>query len=82
MNVLVTFVVLALAVMWALAVYRKLARLRSQVLLVWKRLELDRSNDSVRTVYNNHVHIYNATLEAFPASVLGPLFGFKPANRF
>jgi hypothetical protein len=81
-NVLVTVLVLALAVMWALAVYGRLNRLRAQVVLAWKRLEPDRSNEVVRTVYNKHVRAYNAALEAFPANLIGQLFGFKPANPF
>ena len=82
MNVLVTLAVIAVLAMWAVAVYGRLTRLRSQVLLAWKRLEVDRSNDAVRTVYNKHVHAYNAALHAFPANVLGQLVGFKPANPF
>ena len=82
MNVLVTVVVLAAAAMWALAVYQRLARLRDQVKLAWKRLEGDQSNDAVRSVYNKHVDTYNNALDGFPANVVGMAAGFKPARPF
>ena len=82
MNVLFTVFVLAVAAMWALAVYRRLTLLREQVKLAWKRLEANQSDEAVRTVYNKHVAQYNAALEAFPANIIGPTAGFKPAKPF
>ncbi len=82
MNVLFTFAVLAVAAMWALAVYLRLARLREQVKLAWKRLEPDQSNEAVKSVYNKHVTLYNNALDAFPANLVGPAAGLKPAKRF
>jgi hypothetical protein len=74
--------VLAVAAMWALAVYRRLSILRSQVTLAWKRLEADQSNEAIKSVYNKHVAIYNEALEAFPAYLIAPLAGLKPARNF
>ena len=82
MNVLFTVVVFAAAAMWVLTVYRRLAILRAQVTQAWKRLESDQSNDAVRTVYNKHVARYNEALDAFPANLVGPAAGFKPARPF
>jgi hypothetical protein len=36
----------------------------------------------VRSVYNKHVTIYNDALESFPASLVAPLAGLKPARHF
>ena len=82
MNVLVTLLGIAVVAMWVAAVCRRLARLRDQVKLAWKRLEPDQSNEAVRSVYNKHVAAYNMALGAFPANLVGPIAGFKPANRF
>jgi hypothetical protein len=81
-NVLVTVVAIAAAAMWALTVYRRLATLREQVTLAWKRLEADQSNDAVKNVYNKHVASYNEALESFPASLIAPVAGLKPARRY
>ena len=82
MNVIFTLVVLAAAGAWMMAVYRRLAGLRNQVKLAWKRLEADQANEAVRTVYNKHVALYNDALAAFPGSVVGPAAGFKSAKPF
>ena len=82
MNVLFTVGVLAALAAWALMVYRRLAALRNQVKLAWKRLEADQANEAVKTVYNKHVTIYNDALGAFPAYLVAPLAGLKPARRF
>jgi hypothetical protein len=81
-NVVFTLVVFAAAGMWFLAVYRRLARLREQVKLAWKRLETDQSNEAARSVYNRHVALYNDALEAFPANLVGPAAGFKAARPY
>jgi hypothetical protein len=81
-NVLFTVVVLAAVAAWALTVYRRLAALRNQVKLAWQRLEGDQTNEAIKTVYNKHVTIYNNALEAFPAYLVAPLAGLKPARRF
>lgn len=80
MSVLFTVAVLAIAAAWALMAIRRLAALREQVKLAWKRLEPDPANDAVRTVYNKHVAIYNAALKVFPAYLVGPMAGFKSAK--
>lgn len=82
MNVLFTVVVFAVVGMWALMVQRRLAGLRAQVKLAWKRLETDQSNEAVKSVYNKHVTIYNDALNAFPASLVGSAAGFKSAKHF
>ena len=82
MSVIFTLVVLAVAGAWALTVYRRLLALREQVKLAWKRLEADQSNDAVKHVYNNHVARYNSALESFPAYLIAPMAGLKPANLF
>ena len=82
MNVLFTLVVFAAMGAWALLVVRRLGILRDQVTLAWQRLAADRSNEAVRSIYNKHVTIYNDALDAFPANVIGPATGFKPAKHF
>ena len=82
MNVLFTLAVLAGVAAWALVVVRRLTLLRGQVTLAWKRLEVDLSNDAIKTVYNKHVAIYNNALETFPANLLAPLANFKPAKQY
>jgi hypothetical protein len=49
-NVLFTVAVLAAVAAWALTVYRRLAALRHQVKLAWKRLEVDQTNEAIKTV--------------------------------
>jgi hypothetical protein len=81
-SVLFTLGVLAAAGAWALMVVRRLSALREQVKMAWMRLEPDQSNDAVRSVYNKHVAIYNRALDVFPAYLVGPATGFKPAKPF
>jgi len=81
-NVLVTVAFIAGVAMWALAVIRRLTRMREQVKLVWKKLEGDQSNEAIKTVYNKHVVAYNNALDSFPAYLIAPLAGFKPARPF
>ena len=68
--------------MWALAVYRRVVGLRHQVKLAWKHLEADQANAAIKTVYNKHVTLYNEALDAFPAYLIAPLAGLKPARPF
>ena len=82
MSVLFTLAVLAAAGAWALMVYRRLVALREQVKLAWKRLEGDRSNEAIKNVYNKHVALYNSALESFPAYLIAPMAGLKPARSF
>jgi hypothetical protein len=82
MQVLVTIVLIAAAAAWLIAVYQRLERLRSEVKAAWKLLEPNQNNDAARSVYNKHVASYNAALEAFPANIVAPLAGFKPARPF
>jgi hypothetical protein len=63
-------------------VYRRLLALREQVKLAWKRLDADQSSEAVKTVYNKHVAIYNDALASFPAYLIAPLVGLKPARPF
>jgi hypothetical protein len=81
-SVVVTLVFIALVAMWSMTVVRRLGRLRTQVMLAWEKLEANQSNDAIRTVYNKHVALYNDALAAFPANVIGPSAGFKPARPF
>ena len=82
MQVLLTIVVIVAAAAWVLAVQQRLERMRRDVKAAWKLLEADQTNDVVRAVYNKHVARYNSALELFPANIVGPLTGFKPARRF
>ena len=82
MNVVFTLVVFAVAAAWVLVVVRRLTQLREQVKLAWKRLEADQSNEAVKSVYNKHVVMYNEALDGFPANLVGPAAGFKPAKHF
>ena len=63
-------------------VLRRLTRMREEVRLAWKKLDPDRSNEAVKNVYNKHVVAYNNALQDFPANVVGPMAGFKPAKPF
>ena len=82
MSVLFTIGVIAAVLLWTFAVIRRLDRMRQEVKLAWQKLESDQSNEAIKTVYNKHVAQYNAALEAFPAYLVGPIAGFKPAKRF
>ena len=82
MQVLLTVVLIAAAGAWALTVYRRLLALRVQVTLAWQRLEPEQSNEAIKSVYNKHVTIYNAALESFPAYLIAPMAGLKPARPF
>ena len=82
MQVFVTVGLIAAVAVWIFVVTRRLARMREEVKLAWKRLEHDRANDAVMHVYNKHVAAYNAALEEFPVNVIGPMSGFKPARPF
>ena len=82
MQVLLTVVLIAAAAAWMLTVQRKLDRMRREVRAAWKLLEKDQSNEVIKSVYNKQVAAYNAALEAFPANVIGPVAGYKPARSF
>ena len=82
MSVLFTIGVIAAALVWTFAVIRRLDRMRQEVKLAWQKLESDQSNEAIKTVYNKHVAQYNAALDAFPAYLVGPIAGFRPAKRF
>ena len=82
MSVIFTLVVLAAAGAWALTVYRRLIALREQVKFAWARLEAEQSNEAIKSVYNKHVKMYNDALESFPAYLIAPLSGLKPARPF
>jgi len=81
-QVLFTIGLIAGLAAWWLIVYRRLVRLRAEVKVAWQRLQGDQANESVRTVYNKHVSAYNSALENFPANVIAPLSGLKPARHF
>jgi hypothetical protein len=81
-QVLLTIGVLAVIALWGIAVVRRLEKMRGEITHAWKRLEVDQSNEAVKTVYNRHVVKYNEALGSFPAYLFGPLFGFKPARHF
>ena len=82
MQVLITVGLLLVFALWVFTALRRLAVMRTEVRLAWKKLEADQSNDAIRHVYNKHVASYNTALDNFPANVIGPLAGFKPARRF
>jgi hypothetical protein len=81
-QVLLTVGILLALGIWLFVVLRRLAAMRTQVTLAWKRLEADVSNEAIKTVYNKHVDSYNAALEEFPANVVSMMAGFKNAKRF
>jgi hypothetical protein len=82
-QVLLTVGLIAILALWAFFALRKLAMMRTEITLAWKKLETDQTNDAIKNVYNKHVAAYNDRLEnSFPANVIGPLAGFKPARRF
>ena len=82
MQVLLTIAVLGAAAAWLSLVMRRLTAMRSEVKAAWALLEADQTNAAVKAVYNRHVSAYNAALESFPAYLIAPLSGFKPARRF
>ena len=82
MNVIVTIVFIAGVAIWAAAVYARLARLRQQVSDAWKLLQADHTKTAAQTIYNARVQAYNAALEKFPAYLIAPLAGLKPANQY
>ena len=82
MQVLLTVGLIVAVGLWIFAALRRLAVMRTEVKLAWKKLESDQANDAIKHVYNKHVDRYNAALEDFPANVIGPLAGFKPARHF
>ncbi len=82
MSVLVTVAFIVIVAMWATAVYSRLVRLRALVTKAWKLLESDQAKVAAQNVYNAHVETYNAALDLFPAYLLAPLTGLKPARRF
>jgi hypothetical protein len=81
-NVLVTIALIAGVAMWAAAVYARLVRLRQQVADAWKLLQVDQSKTAAQNVYNARVQSYNAALDTFPAYLIAPLAGLKPAKQF
>jgi hypothetical protein len=81
-QVILTIILIAAAAAWLLAVQQRLDRMRRDVKAAWKLLEPNRSSEAVRIVYNKHVAAYNAALETFPANILAPIAGFKPARPF
>ena len=82
MNVLVTIALIVIVAMWAITVYSRLVRLRSAVAEAWQRLETDQANAAARKVYNDRVNNYNTSLEVFPAYLVAPLAGLRPARPF
>lgn len=82
MQVLLTVGLIAVVAGWMFTVTRRLARMREEVKVAWKRLEQDRANEAIKHVYNKHVAAYNLALEDFPANLIAPLSGFKPARPF
>ena len=82
MSVIATVALIVIVAMWATAVYSRLVRLRALVTRAWKLLEADQAKAAAQNVYNAHVDKYNAALDAFPAYLIAPLTGLKPARRF
>ena len=82
MQVLLTIILIAAAAAWVLAIQQRLDRMRREVKAAWKLLEPNQTNDAAKAVYNRHVAAYNSALEVFPANIVAPLTGFKPAKPF
>jgi hypothetical protein len=81
-QVLLTVGLIAIVAAWAAAVYSRLFRLRAQVKDAWTLLEADQSKVAAQHVYNAHAAKYNAALDNFPAYLVGPMSGLKPARLF
>jgi hypothetical protein len=81
-QVILTIILIGAAAAWVLAVLQRLGRMRRDVTAAWKLLEPNQDSEAARTVYNRHVAAYNAALESFPANIVGPMIGFKPARSF
>jgi hypothetical protein len=81
-SVVATVAFIVIVAMWATAVYSRLVRLRALVTKAWKLLEADQAKAAAQNVYNAHVDKYNAALDAFPAYLIAPVTGLKPARRF
>jgi hypothetical protein len=81
-QVILTIILIAAAAAWVLAVLQRLGRMRRDVTAAWKLLEPNQDSEAARTVYNRHVAAYNAALDSFPAYVIAPVSGFKPARPF
>jgi hypothetical protein len=81
-QVLLTVGLFAILAAWASAVYSRLVRMRTQVKDAWRLLETDRTKVAAQNVYNAHVEKYNAALESFPAYLIAPMTGLKPARVF
>jgi hypothetical protein len=82
MQVLLTIILIAAAAAWVLAIQQRLDRMRREVKAAWKLLEPNQTNEAAKAVYNRHVAAYNSALEVFPANIVAPLTGFKPAKPF
>jgi len=82
MNVIVTIILVVVLAGWAFVVYNRILRLREQVRDAWRKLEPQQDDAALRDAYNTRVNVYNDALAVFPASVLAPLAGFKPAKHF
>jgi hypothetical protein len=82
MNVIVTIVLVVVLAGWAVVVYNRVLRLREQVRDAWRRLQPQQDDAALRDAYNARVNVYNNALAVFPASVLAPLAGFRPAKHF
>jgi len=84
-NVLFTIAVLALAALWALAVYSRLNRLRRQILAEWKQLD-GREKSGEANVdgarYNQLAAAYNSAIERFPDNIIAGAAGFRAAQRW
>ena len=80
MNVILTIVVIGVVASWLLMVHRRLVSLKQRVMLAWSKLEADQSNEAIKSVYNQHVRSYNDALGSFPAYLIAPAAGFKPAR--
>jgi len=81
-QVVLTIALIAALAAWLLAVYSRLARLRTEVKMAWQRLEQEQVNEAVKAVYNKHVSAYNLALETFPGNLIAPAAGMKPARHY
>ena len=82
MQVLLTIALIAAAAAVFIAVQQRLDRMRREVRAAWELLEPNQDNEAAKLVYNKHAAAYNNALQVFPANIIAPLTGFKPARLF
>ena len=82
MQVLLTVGLIVVLAAWGTAVHGRLVQMRTTVKEAWKLLEADQTKVAAQNVYNAQVEKYNTALQGFPALLVAPMSGLKPARLF